>query len=93
MIVRFAIALGMLGVSPWALAQEEKRTEPSAKLGLELRFDWDATRVEWDKEDKDHENSLTEKCVAASPLINVFGTLSENTSYRVRYALQSDFTG
>lgn len=92
MIVRFAIALGILGISPWAWAQEQKKEEPSAKLGLELRFDWDATSVEWEKEDTDHQNSLSEKFVAASPLINVFGTLSENTSYRVRYALQSDFT-
>jgi hypothetical protein len=93
MIVRFGIVAGILGMSPWAWAQEQKKAEPSARLGLELRFDWDATSVEWEKEDQDHENSRSEKFVAASPLINVFGTLSENTSYRIRYNLQSDFTG
>ncbi len=64
MKLRYVWFLLALVSTPAAYLQAQEAASPSftpsAKFGLELRFDLDSTRVEWDKEDASHHR----KCVS-----------------------------
>ncbi|HYX37764.1 MAG TPA: porin [Oligoflexus sp.] len=75
-----------------ARADEIPAPKESARVGLELRFDYDMTQVKWDQEDATHVNEQSEKFAAASPLVNIHGRIDDQTTYRIRYSFLNDFT-
>lgn len=64
----------------------------SVKIGLDVRFDAEVTKTEWDKEGAGNVNSLVEKFVLTSGRFNIYGKIDEATTYRIRYEMKGNHT-